>query len=305
MMSNFREEEARREAEEELKSYETQNKEELKEDVETVDIEKEELVNKNEKVSERQFTEIELEQMELGWDPYRTGPDAVSAKEYKRVGEIIQAKQKASKEAQLKAKEVEELTKTVKQLVENQRQAEKVIRERTLREIEARKLQAVEEGDIEAFRRAEQDALLQQSLAAAPVPAELPPASAEVIAFQEENKDWLNSNKPSDVAMQAYVKARVAEYQATNPNIDEKVAIASIKEGLAQEFPNRFINPNKPKAPATMSSTVSSSGKQSSYSVSMLSHDQKREFDLIRDADSSYTLKEHIEVLRLIGKLDK
>ncbi len=260
-----------------------------------------------EKSSEVQYTDLEKEQMEHGWKPDKEG--GVSAAEFKRVGEIIEAKRKASKEAMIKSKEVEELTKTVRSLVEQNRAVEKATREKTLKEIADKQRQAVEDGDVQAFdqAKAEYDLKLAESVKAETIqqPTEMPPVSAEVQSFQEKNKEWLNGTKPSDLAMQAYVKARVAEYMKNDPNVEEKVAIASIEEGLAEEFPTKFTNPNKTKPSMTLKSTASSSSDTTSYSTSRLDMNQRVELSLIQKADPTYTTQEYIKSLEASGRLNK
>lgn len=252
---------------------------------------------------ERKYTEVELEQMEHGWDPNKA--DGVSAKEYKRVGEIIEAKRKATKEANQANKEVNELTKTVKLLVEQNRAVEKATREQTLLEVTKRKQEAEEQGDIQAYKMAEAEAASIRALPPIEETPKVEPLDPAVIEFQEENKEWLTGTKPGDMAMQAYVKAKVEFYMNNNPDIDPKVAVKEIKEGLSEEFPNKFTNPNKANLSLTMKSTSSSSGGSGSYSQSRLNMDQRVEFDLIKKADSTYTLKEYIDQLVLIGKIEK
>ena len=94
---------------------------------------------------EKTYTELEVEQMEKGWDPNKE--DGVSAKEFKRVGEIIEAKRKASKEAQVKSKEVEELTQTVKQLVEHNKSIAKAAYEKAQKDLALQKMEKIQEGE--------------------------------------------------------------------------------------------------------------------------------------------------------------
>lgn len=254
-------------------------------------------------VKDRKFTELELEQMERGWDPDH--PDGVSAKEFKRVGEIIDAKRAASKKAAAANKEVEELTKTVKNMVERQRKAEQLIYEKAMKDLALQKMQKIQEGDVDGVLVIEQE---QQRLETTKPSTESVVDSTPqeedhpaILEFRKRNSSWLQSTSPEDIEMQEYVKYRAGVYMKNDPDIDPDVAITSIEEGLAKEFPDKFSNPKKTKPPVTLKSTAV--GGSSSYSSANLSFEEREEFNLIKKADPSYTLKEYVDQLKLVGRI--
>ena len=292
---SFRKEEFQRLAEAELKALDPKDsKEDSKEEVKTEET----------KSEERTFTELELEQMEKGWDPDH--PDGVSAKEFKRVGEIIEAKRKASKFAHEKSREVEDLTKTVKQLIEDQRLTKKMAYEQAIKDLSLQKLEKIREGDVDAVLEIEQrQQALQQQQPTVQESKQTVEVSQEVKAFQEKHKEWLmaNTDDPVEEAMRGLVKSRVEHYMKNDPNVSEEIAIKDIEARLAKAFPDRF-EAQKHKVSKVSTSTTSNQG-QKNYSAGSLSFEQRSEFNAINRVDPTYTIEEYIKQLELIGRIKK
>lgn len=293
-------------AEAELKEL-TKDTKELKKETKEDITEKSPTVT--ESSTERVYTELEKEQMEKGWDPNH--PGGVDAKEFKRVGEIIEAKRKASKEAYTKSKEVEELTKSVKYLVEHNKAVEKAAYDKALRDLYNQKLEKIQEGDVAAVQEIER----QQASLKPPVEPEVESPvqtqsttedellkNPDVIAFREEFKSFLSGTSEVDLAVQGYVQAKANKFQSENPNIDPKDAISEIRKGLQTNFPSLFKNPNKDKPAMTESSTTTGTASGTS-SVSRLSFEQRAVLAQIQAADPSYKSSEFIKQLELTGKL--
>ncbi len=259
----------------------------------------------------REFNEIEKEQMDKGWDPNK--PDGVSAVEFKRVGEIIEAKRKASKEAQAKTKEVEELKANFKKLVEHNKALEKATYEKAQRDLYNQKLQKIEEGDVTAVLEIER----QQANLTKPLELEVSSAEAleapvsnndyifnhpDVVSFRDEFKDILMGKSDEDLAISAYIQVKANQYQTLTNDEEIKAAISAVKEGLKKQFPNKFTNPNKDKPALTMKSTASGS-TASGASINRLSHEQRNMYAQIKQADPSYELAEFVKQLELTGRL--
>lgn len=305
----IKEELSRLEAERELKEFqETLTANDIKSEVVPVDT-KIEKMEVSELEAERKFSEVELEQMEKGWDPNFKGPNAVTAEEYKRVGEIIEAKRKASKEVLAKSQEVEDLRKTLKQVIADQRKTEQIMYDKAVRDLYAQKLRKIEEGDVSAVQEIErQQAALTPP---APIAEDANPAptaqeiaeSPEVVAFKEECKEFLNGKTPQDLAMQGYVQMMANKFQAEQPDIDINKALDQIREGLREAFPNRFKNPRQDQPSAVLKSTTSRGVEKSVASLSRLDTDMRMEFTQIKKADPSYTLEEYVKQLELVGRL--
>jgi hypothetical protein len=296
-MESLRLEAAHKEAEKELKGSE-----ETKEVIEPV--------KEEEKAEERQYTEVEKEQMSKGWDPNHKGPNAVSADEYKRVGEIIEAKRKASKEVQVKTKEVEALTKTVRQLVDHNRAVAKASYEKALEDLYKLKLEKVEEGDVAGVIEVErQQANLKPPVIEDVRIEEETPQSEdisnhpEVIAFREEFKNELTGKTPSDKAFQSYVVQRATELEKEGNMGDVKEVIEMVKAELKEAFPQKFKNVNKEKPVLTEESTTYGTSSKAKGSMSRLSYEQRTTLAQIQAADPSYPTDEFIKQLELTGRL--
>lgn len=245
-------------------------------------------VQKDQVKEASQFSSLELEQMEKGWDPNHEGPNKVSAEEFKRVGEIIDAKRKASREAQLKSKEVEELTTTVRQLVEHNKLLAKTAQEQKLRELEVKKIESIQQGDVASVVAVEKE---YEAIKAMNIVQDAPkviPPSPEVQAFLDENASWVKGTSTEDIKMQNFLKAQVQFYMNTDPDIDEKVAITEIKGLLAAKFPDKFIV-EKPKQSKVGVSTVSTSTSKGNAAVS-LTLDERQLFESIRSVDNKFTI---------------
>lgn len=304
MLDNLREELAREEAAKELASL---NSQENSKEVVSLDTDSEVV---SEDIKKPEYSELELKAIDQGWDPEHTGDDFVSAKEYIRVGEIIEAKRKASKEAQELHKKLDEQNRTLQRIVEHNKAVEKATREATLRELEAERIKKIEEGDvvgvtaleakratIEAATTTQQESTSNFDIHPSDVPA--------VVKFKTDNRDWLVSSDPTDRLMQNYVAQKAQEFVRFNPNIDPETALSTIKQGLKETFPDKFKNPNKDKPALTGKSTVSSTVSKGDSSLSRLNTDMRLEFAAIQKVDRTYKLEEYIKQLELVGRLSK
>lgn len=293
-------------AEAELRQY-TEQADDKKDVVEKTEAEhtKNIVEDQNE---ERQFSPIELEQMEKGWDPNH--PNGVSAEEFKRVGEIIEAKRKASKEAKSLAREVMELQKGMKQLIDHNKAVEKATYDRAMRELYERKLKLVEEGDVNGVMEVER----QQASLTPPIEIETPKDHSQytqeeinnnpsVIAFRDEFKDRLNGKDPADKAFQAFLQVRASEIQSSGKDIDIDEAINLLRDEIKAAFPHITENPNKDKPPLTLRSTVSPTKAAAKPSISKLSFEQRATLAQIQAVDPTYSTDEFIRQLELTGKL--
>lgn len=255
-------------------------------------------------VDERQFSDVEKEQMAKGWDPDK--PDGVSAVEFKRVGEIIEAKRTADKKAKSATSEVQELTKTVKALVDHNRKLEKASYDKALRDLEIERDNKVLEGDLQAVKDLDlKEQVLQKAkesvdlpIVEEPVKQEYSRASQE---YLERNKFWMTGESPEDVKMQILGNTVIDYLKKTAPNISEEDAIKTIEKEVKEKFPHRFDNPNKDK-PASVLTSTSNNDKKTNLSYSSLSYQEKVQLANIQKVDPSFTMKEYVKQLETIGR---
>ena len=275
----------------------------VEEEVVAEDTNEETTSRKVEVPTDREYTDLEKEQMEFGWDPHKE--NGVSAAEYKRVGEIIEAKRRASKEAkelrQALAEQDKKLTKVVKFYENLEADAYKKAKADLEAELDAKVL----EGDVQGVRavRLKQETL--EARAAQERNTQAQQEAPEFVQFKEEFKDVLNGTSATDIAIQGYISKRAAEFQKTNPNIDPKIALDDIRKGIKEAFPQRYAttNPNQAKPSKVATSTVSTNTKQ--YSLAALDVDQKLVFEQIKKADPSQTVEKFIKRLQAVGRMPK
>lgn len=247
-----------------------------------------------EKKPERVFTALELEQMEKGWDPYKEG--GVDAAEFKRVGEIIEAKRAASKAAKAARSEVAELTDTVKQLVEHNKKLALAAIEKQQKELALAKMEKIRDGDVDGVISIEQEqARLQaerqaQDSIKAPEAVATEELSPEVISFRQKYDSYLTGTSEEAIAVQAVVKSKIEYYMKNNPNVDEKVAIRDIEETLSKVFPDKF-EVKQPSKVAKVSVGSQSKPSGNDFAANM-SFEDKALYESVRAVDPTFSLED-------------
>lgn len=300
MSDDFKQEESVRAAEAELA--------ELRKSKDTKEEVKAESQEEVEETQEREFTSVEKEQMKMGWDPDKV--DGVSAVEYKRVGEIIEAKRSASQEAKVKSKRIEELETRFAALARHSQEVELAAYNKAVQELHQQKLDRISEGDVTATMEIER----KQSALRPPVmePVKVGKTDEEimndpnVISLRDEFKKELEGKTEDDLAIAAYIIQKGSSYKTLNTDDDVKNAVEEIRVGAKKLAAKLNKNPNQDKPGMTMTSTASTGGKESSsYSVSRLSYEQRAVFDELKRAEPTYPLKKFIDQLELTGRLNK
>ncbi len=249
------------------------------------------------------YTDLEREQMEHGWDPKKVG--GVDAAEFKRVGEIIEAKRKASAEARELTKKLDDQDKKLSKVVKHFEDVEKAAYAKARAELQAEKDQKILEGDLAAVKNVE----LRQATMDATAPAKQESLTTQemndapdIRAFKEEYKDVLVGTSDRDIAIQGYIQKRAQDFMTNNPNIDPKEAVDSIRAGIKKAFPDTNHNKSKPAVAAASTTTGGVSGN---YSLSRLDSTQRMVYEEIRRADKSYSVEDYIKQLQLTGRMPK
>lgn len=267
--------------------------------------------NKKEVIVE--LNEVEKEQSEKGWKPKADfiangghEDDWIPAKQFKRVGEIISAKQQASKQAQVANAELKELSQAVKILAEDNRKAKIRMQEERLEELRQLKLQKIQEGDAPAVYKAEADAakLIKETEQLNPQPQ---PAIEDVRVKEWEAKNkWLreDSNDPDEQikldAMRALVGRRAQYYMDNDPNVDPMVALADIDSQLIK-LQKQFSPKEAPVSKVSVSDTGGIKGKPNL--LGKLNFEQRKIFASMSKIPNSYTIEEYVELLQKAGEL--
>lgn len=255
------------------------------------EVKAEETQEVTEDVTEREYTTLEQEQMEKGWDPDKEG--GVSAAEFKRVGEIIEAKRKASKEAFAKSKEVEELNKRLERLADQNRKIQEVTRNKVMKELEAKRREAVEMGDVDAFERIEAEKRTYESQFedAEPVKTAQPTKAPEVIAFETKHKDWLTGTDETSEEMRIFLEGEVYKLQKLQQKkgFSDQEAIDMLESRLEKEFPDKLGVADKPKSKVAVSTASKAAGAGTADKWGSVSIDDREVYQQIAAVDPTYT----------------
>lgn len=168
---------------------------------------------------------------------------------------------------------------------------EKLTRERTIAELEAKRLNAVEIGDTTAFKHVdEQIREIQKEII--PEPPKNPPILPEVEEFTKRNK-WFES----DEDMTDYAMARARKY--ADQGIALKDSLPQVEKDIRRAFPHKFANPNKEK-PAAVGSGQSEV-RAKSFGYNSLDDGQKAVWATLKN--SGMTLEKYINDLKELGEL--
>lgn len=152
-------------------------------------------------------------------------------------------------------KEIEALKQTLKEFSDYHSKVEQRSYQKAFNELKAQQIEAVANGDREAFVEIDnQIAELHEKAAATvvpkvkDVPQEAPPRP-EFVQWLPRN-DWYEK----DSSMRLYAD-KIGEYiDAQNPEIPFSELLEKVTEKVKKEFPSKFINPKRNTAPSVESS---------------------------------------------------
>ena len=268
-----------------------------------------------EESSNSELSEAEAKAREQGWKPpeefEEDGKEPISAEEFLRRGELFDKikdlKNQSRRETQRLQQQVEELTGLV-------RTERKRGYEQAFKDLEGRRREAIETGDLEAFNQIDEeyirvrDELTQESMAEKQNAAEIP---EEAVKFQEANADWFNSNTPENSAM-VNQAVTIDQYLAeAKPYLTPAQRLQSVEKEIKNLYPHRFSNPKK-KAPAKVEAnasagTVPTGAAKGKIKYSDLDDKQKAACERFMSLDPSLTAEDYLksveEGLRLRNQL--
>lgn len=222
-------------------------------------------------VEEEEQSEIETKARGQGWVPKEEfhGPDDQwrDAEAFMAFGENEQKKlkrEKADLEARLAAsdKVAKDTQATLAEFKGYYQNVEERAKTKALKELKAEQLKAVEDGDTDAYKKAEKE-IDDLNKPVAKTNGVEPPEHPDYQPWLSDN-DWYKSN----LRMRKFAD-EIAEYVAAdNPQLVNKgrAFYDKITEVVKEEFPGKFENPRR-DGPSTVESTGSNvptpKGKQS------------------------------------------
>jgi hypothetical protein len=258
----------------------------------------EEKDNTAKELAEKQNISIEDAEKALktGYNPDKydpNDPESKSVREYNRIGEVLDKFETA-------VKDIHKKDEVINHLVEKFNKKEELAYQRALKDLEAKRNEAVEEGDVARFNqldseyKATQDEFQQLTQdVVAPTPAH--DVQGVVEDFSRRNGTWYNretfeNSKMMDFAID-YDKFLTNKY----PNRDVSENLKEVEMEVRKRFPTHpsFKNVERERAP-TMSSNEDKRGSSSKPTVRDLTPFQRQVFSEIHKADSSYTVEKYL-----------
>lgn len=246
-----------------------------------------------------ELSEEEKQAVEMGWDPNYEGPNPVSAHEFIRVGQLIEAKRDASKRAKAEALKVEELSRKMDILVEHNKKLAELQHRKELDALNAQRLQKIQEGDLEAVQQIERKQMeTQAEFQKVATPSQNSTYyHPSVLEWEKDNSFWLKSNDPNHLEMKQYLAAQAEYYNKYMPNIDPEVAVKKIDAALKAQFPDNYKKTEEVIAPKAHAPKIGASrSAKSSVSFSSFSADEKILFEQVRRADPKFTPEQFSEM---------
>jgi hypothetical protein len=183
----------------------------------------------SEETKEKEFSEVEKEQMNLGWDP--SGPK--SAEEYKKDGEIIQGKKK-----------IKELEAALNAVTSRFDTLEKKTYDKAIKELQIQQQAAREDRDFDRYDQVTKEINDLSSEPEAKVPDN---AESLVRSFSERNSSWYNTDSGENIAMMKEAQ-EIEELLPSDLSLEDK--LNKVEEAIKAKYSHRFetVNPNR-KAP--------------------------------------------------------
>jgi hypothetical protein len=295
---------------------------------------------KIESIETQPTTEIEVPEIEkqaraLGWKSAeereaegKNNNHFVDAAEYIRRQPLFERIEKQKKE-------LDELKTLTKQTLSHVAQVRKDSYEQALRDVEAKREIAVQESNVDEFRRLElQSKNLQKQMQVDPVinqqPTTIQPhVDPELVAFANRNASWYNTHNNQNANMKAaadsidtylYKKAQIDQGLSNEqkPHLDVKQHLAAIESEMIRLFPDKFEAKKNSGETKSVSSTVarSTTGATTSNSdgnlVAQLSPQQRQigeQFERMsfdpKTKKPTYTLADYAKDLKQSGRLGK
>lgn len=236
---------------------ETENQVENKEEV---------VVEQENQSNEPQYTEIELKAMEMGWRPKEdfAGPedDFIDAKEFVRRKPLFDKIEQMNRNQR-------QLQQTVSALKEHYTKVEQAAYDRAVRELKAKQVAAVKDGDLERYHEIQEEienVREEQASKEVKIPdpvQEIP----ELVAWKAKNTWYQNDPGMTHFADEYGISlAR----QGVAPND----VLKAVEKKVRETFVHKFKNPNRERPGAVEgSSNVAKSKAKESYP---LTSDERR-----------------------------
>lgn len=251
--------------------------------------------------------EVDLEEQyarQKGWKPREEWDESrgewIDAAEFNRRGPLFETIGKLKDEIREYRKSADSLAEHNRKLAEKAREAEERGRQKAIEELEQQRLEAVRDGDLEAFQDAENRLKEHQE---APEPSETTETENKEpgqVKLEPEVQAWVDKNTwfEKDEAMTLYMIDQQKKNLAKGLSVSDALKLS--EEQVKREFAHKFTNPNKDK-PSPMAGKVDK-GQKKGYSISDLPAQYRPIYKEI-SRHIEMPLDEYIDQLKQMGEL--
>lgn len=235
-----------------------------------------------------------------GWKPKEEWDESrgewIDAAEFNRRGPLFETIGKLKDEIRGYKKSADSLAEHNRMLAEKAKEAEERGRQKAIEELEQQRLEAVRDGDLEAFQDAENRIKEYE-------PKEEPKIEeqkTEEPKLDPEVQSWVDKNTwfEKDEAMTLYMIEQQKKNLSKGLSLSEALKLS--EEQVKREFAHKFTNPNKDK-PSPMAGKVDS-GTKKSYSINDLPPQYRPIYKEI-SRNIEMPLSEYIDQLKDMGVL--
>lgn len=209
---------------------------------------------------EREYTAIELEAMEQGWRPKEEfeGDESrfIEAGEFVRRGELFA-------KIDHQNKELKQVKNALEQFKLHHANVEKATYDRAIKDLKAQRKAALAEGDVDLFDKLDND-IDEVSQAR----DDFVQNQAKAPAVQEVNPEfsaWVSKNSwyTKDAVMTG--AADTLGRQLAAQGLTPLEVLKQVEIQIKKEFPHKFSNPNREKAPSVESPSPRGGGNKSKF----------------------------------------
>lgn len=228
---------------------------------------------------ESEYTEAEIEAMEHGWNP-----EGVEGKRTLTAEEFLDRQPLYDEQKRLK-KEIRELKKGMSAVLEMQEQVRERDRAALIAELNAQKINALENDDYDRVIAIDDQIAEERATAKAN-----PPNNAAFESWVEDN-EWYHQ----DTEMKKYADTIGAGYYQNNPDTPMEDIYEFVAKEVKARFPEKFGNVNRSKPTPVEGARRGRAGAKSKHTARDLSEDERRVMRTILRASDKLTEAEYLK----------
>lgn len=259
---------------------------------------------------ENEYSPVEQEAMEAGWNPDFEGEDKRSAREFLDRGSFFKKIEEQNKSLKAQDKSLKEAQNQINFLIDRNKQSDDLMYKRAIAELKDKKLEAMEANDNVAVVELDDEIAdtKQAHKESKNVVVEdttddnnTPAASSEFGAWAANN-EWYSTNEEMHDAADEIGSI----FYRKNPGASENQVFAHVTKRIKTLYRKNFVNENRDKAgqvegDASTNRKQKSKSKVGKYSVKDLSYDERQIMQNMINASVIKDEQEYINKLEQTG----